>query len=1064
MRCLGNRSKCWIGIRLLLAYLLVAFGCYYVLWKNASNHPQVPTWFEAEFFQPRKDENQNNNIHPLKQKASVTAPTVAALPRIEDYLDQTAPQQSATLEYLDRKLDSEQGTGGDTTTEGYYSTSFLETPIGNSTTYQQLYCNLQGEDWCPSGEDGWQKNAPYLMIIGVKKAGTTSLWTSLVEDHPLIVAASTPTKQMEKELLFFSQNRFPTDVYLDSNVEGGRVKVQSIRRNYHQQLFSKVHASQDVGAISLDVSPQYLVNWPIATRPILCSSPWVKLLVIVRNPTDRLWSHYQFIRKSTRKKSGKEFKLSFDEWIQKDLTIMSRLGLIDGVKIKRDGNTPTLSGNSKQHRLLSGGRTVDGSTRQLLSDEELSAAWSNYTRRITECPVGRGFYALHLYQWFQELRRLGRDPHEAFKIVRLEDLKDDNTVTSQVLNEIYEWLELPPPVTTASESKSADGVIVKPSSAEQPPKRGLVHRMNTEYDGPDLSETTRDLLDAFYAPYNKMLSRLLGDNRWEYRRKTTDSETDAVVWPRNDKTNDALFRLPTEASKLAVPCGGRYTGSLGSYNGSISENMTSVDKKTPSFPSFFYQIEIPQSDQSPILKYLRTEWATDSFHTTNDEDSSNKNLPMSALYQQQQCDLEGGEWCPSSADSAWQMGAPHFMIIGEKKSGTTSFFMFMNKHPNILPGVEKELMFFNQRKFMKFPQYVDAGTGRIKVQTVRKDLIKLYPKLAEWTRKTQSSNSTTRSKRISYDATPQYLYNWASSAKQVLCTCPWVKLLVIVRNPTDRLWSHYNYVNAMVLRHRNYTMTKSFEQWIEEDMRLLVKFGLIEERNGQFHSKAIVDDTPHRTDPERQTLTESEMAEAWSKYTMVSGEGPVGRGFYALSIYQWFKELRRIGRDPLASIKIIRLEDVKDNEMAAAQIFDEITDWLGLSSSSSLSSETTTTEDRKKARAVDFVHAQKTNYNVLGKPVLADSTRDMLDQFYAPYNHMLSQLLGDDGWEYSRPSEDSLMSSKFETENRASLDDMVQNDRVVVWPRRLTSKDEVSPRFFRDHQHDGPSICDNQKI
>jgi hypothetical protein len=565
MRCLV-RPQWRIGFQLLVAYLLVGVGSRFLLVSFPGSRPEEESLVQNDMDMPLLDVIDSSQ---LKEGANIE--TAGKLPRkgknalspVDDYKYQS-PTHSAVLEYLTRKLDGEKLRKD--ASVATLPTSFLATPIGNSTTYHQQYCNLQGKEWCPSGLDGWQRNAPFVMILGAKKAGTSSFWKSLVK-HPQIVEGRT------KELLFFSQNRFQTDVYLDSAQEGGRVRVHSIRRNYHEQEFRRVRALRDTGAISIDASPQYLINWPSAPRPILCSSPWVKLLVIVRHPTDRLWSHYNFMRTSSLKRLGKVFPPTFDDWLRKDLNILSQLGLVDKVKSDSGGRRPPRGSSDS---LLSGD-TYGSSTK--LSDEEMAAAWSNYTSRSVESPVGRGFYALNLYQWFQELRRLGRDPHEALKIVRLEDLKDDDQLTSMVLSEIFEWLGLPPGTVSPP-----DGEKVNATGGAN--NGGFSHVMKSNYDGPDLSEATRELLDTFYTPYNKMLSRLLGDERWAYRRKETDDEFEAVVWPRNDQTNQSngpLFQIPTEASISNVPCGGRNNG-LTEFNDSVDDPFIPNSANDSSYP------------------------------------------------------------------------------------------------------------------------------------------------------------------------------------------------------------------------------------------------------------------------------------------------------------------------------------------------------------------------------------------------------------------------------------------------------------------------------------------------
>jgi hypothetical protein len=74
----------------------------------------------------------------------------------------------------------------------------------------------------------------------------------------------------------------------------------------------------------------------------------------------------------------------------------------------------------------------------------------------------------------------------------------------------------------------------------------------TDLGSPKLSRETKDLLDKLYYSHNTMLSRLLGDERWQYRRDETDERQ--LVWPANSDGNNggAVFAGTTPDEK--GPC------------------------------------------------------------------------------------------------------------------------------------------------------------------------------------------------------------------------------------------------------------------------------------------------------------------------------------------------------------------------------------------------------------------------------------------------------------------------------------------------------------------------------
>ena len=115
---------------------------------------------------------------------------------------------------------------------------------------------------------------PYIdfAIIGGTKAGTTSLY-SCFKRHP---AVSVPRI---KEPHYFSQGLFGPDFF-------GLDREYASASDYNQ-LF-RAHGGQKKG----DFDPLTL-HGPNAIDLLLSANPNVKLIVILRNPIERAWSHYQ---------------------------------------------------------------------------------------------------------------------------------------------------------------------------------------------------------------------------------------------------------------------------------------------------------------------------------------------------------------------------------------------------------------------------------------------------------------------------------------------------------------------------------------------------------------------------------------------------------------------------------------------------------------------------------------------------------------------------------------------------------------------------------------------------
>jgi hypothetical protein len=145
------------------------------------------------------------------------------------------------------------------------------------------------------------------------------------------------------------------------------------------------------------------------------------------------------------------------------------------------------------------------------------------------------------------------------------------------------------------------------------------------------------------------------------------------------------------------------------------------------------------------------------------------------------------------------------------------------------------------------------------------------------------------------------------------------------------------------------------------------------------------------------------------------------------------KELKNnFGRLPNLVLKIIRLEDLKTQQQQEEslsssqpheQILKEIMDWLLMD----IEQEDDRRQHNTQQQQHVFQHSMKTNYDKLGSPTVMSSTRQWLEEFYEPYNKMLSRLLQDERWDYS---------------NRQNT-----TNRPVVWPPHKNSSLMAGPYF-----------------
>lgn len=112
---------------------------------------------------------------------------------------------------------------------------------------------------------------------------------------------------------------------------------------------------------------------------------------------------------------------------------------------------------------------------------------------------------------------------------------------------------------------------------------------------------------------------------------------------------------------------------------------------------------------------------------------------------------------------------PNFLIIGAARSGTTSLYQYLVQHPNIEPAVVKQLHFFDQ--------YFDRGINWYRAN---------FPTFL----KKFTNEKIKKIKFLTGEATPYYLQN-PNTPKRVFEINPKMKLVLVLRNPVDRAFSHY---------------------------------------------------------------------------------------------------------------------------------------------------------------------------------------------------------------------------------------------------------------------------------
>jgi hypothetical protein len=108
------------------------------------------------------------------------------------------------------------------------------------------------------------------------------------------------------------------------------------------------------------------------------------------------------------------------------------------------------------------------------------------------------------------------------------------------------------------------------------------------------------------------------------------------------------------------------------------------------------------------------------------------------------------------------MKLPDFLVVGAQKSGTTTLFVLLSKHPEIFMPSRKELQFFSSPT--------------------------LYPRGLNWY--AEEFFGSCPDGHLAGEVSPQYMYS-SEIARRVHDGLPEAKIIAILREPIDRAFSHY---------------------------------------------------------------------------------------------------------------------------------------------------------------------------------------------------------------------------------------------------------------------------------
>jgi hypothetical protein len=134
--------------------------------------------------------------------------------------------------------------------------------------------------------------------------------------------------------------------------------------------------------------------------------------------------------------------------------------------------------------------------------------------------------------------------------------------------------------------------------------------------------------------------------------------------------------------------------------------------------------------------------------------------------------------------TAWGRILPDFIIIGAQRCGTTSLYNYLADHPDVASAFMKETHFFDihfSRGLGWYRAHFPSAAYRLLLQLLR------------------------HRRLVVGEATPYYLF-YPHAPRRVREAVPDAKLIMLLRNPIDRAYSHYHHEVSMGVE------TASFEE------------------------------------------------------------------------------------------------------------------------------------------------------------------------------------------------------------------------------------------------------------
>ena len=150
----------------------------------------------------------------------------------------------------------------------------------------------------------------------------------------------------------------------------------------------------------------------------------------------------------------------------------------------------------------------------------------------------------------------------------------------------------------------------------------------------------------------------------------------------------------------------------------------------------------------------------------------------------------------------------HCIVAGVNKCGTTSLYRYLTDHPEVCGSAVKETHFFFD--------YVTSDSD-LSYENYRRNFDRF------------NSNC-----RVMVEASPGYFTSGAGVAKRIASVLPDVKLIIMLREPIDRLYSYFRSAQVYDNYARDMLSPYSFDRFVREALDLAAGSGARDKQEIEF--------------------------------------------------------------------------------------------------------------------------------------------------------------------------------------------------------------------------------------